>query len=57
MTQDNYRTICAILGLSLGLGIMFASGWGGMIPGAIFGAGGAVTGGIIGEKLFARSQR
>jgi outer membrane lipoprotein SlyB len=57
MSEDNYRTICSVLGLVIGLGIMFASGWGGMIPGAIFGAGGAVAGGIIGEKLFARKHR
>jgi len=57
MTEDNYRTLCSILGLLIGLGIMFTAGWGGMIPGAIFGAGGAVAGGIVGEKLFARKQR
>ncbi|MGB7348158.1 MAG: hypothetical protein WBD20_28295 [Pirellulaceae bacterium] len=57
MTEDNYRTICSITGLAIGMGIMFASGWAGMIPGAIFGAGGAVAGGIVGEKLFARKQR
>ncbi|NND97785.1 MAG: hypothetical protein HKN47_10705 [Pirellulaceae bacterium] len=57
MSEDNYRTICSIIGLVVGLAIMFAAGWGGMIPGAIFGAGGAVTGGIIGEKLYRRKQK
>ncbi len=53
MSKDTYRSIGAILGLCLGLGLMIAIGWGGMIPGAVFGAGGAVAGGISGEKVFA----
>ncbi len=57
MTEDNYRTIGAVTGVTLGLVLMYCIGWGGMIPGAIFGAGGAVAGGIVGEKLYARKQR
>ena len=57
MSEDTYRMICSLCGIVLGLGIMFAAGFAGMIPGAIFGAGGAVAGGIVGEKLHARSKR
>ena len=57
MTRDASRSIGAISGLCLGLAVMFAAGIGGMIPGAIFGAGGAVVGGITGEKLFAWFQQ
>lgn len=53
MSTDNYRSIGAISGLAIGLGLMFAMGLGGMIPGAVFGAGGAVLGGITGERIFA----
>ena len=56
MTQDNYRTIFAIAGLAIGLGIMLALKFGGMIPGALFGAGGAVVGGIIGERFYAKKR-
>ena len=54
MTEDAYRSTCAILGLILGIGLMMLGGYGGMIPGAIFGAGGAVVGGIIGERIYRR---
>lgn len=57
MTEDASRSVGAIAGLCLGLAIMFALGLGGMIPGALFGAGGAVAGGIIGEKVFAWLHR
>ena len=57
MTEDSSRSVGAIIGLVLGLGLMFLIGFGGMIPGAIFGAGGAVAGGITGEKLYAKSRR
>ena len=53
MSKDNYRSIGAIVGLGIGLVLMFALELGGMIPGAVFGAGGAVLGGISGEKVFA----
>lgn len=56
MTQDAYRSIGAIAGLAIGLGLMFAFGFGGMIPGFLFGAGGAVVGGISGEKVHGRRQ-
>ena len=53
MSVDNYRTICSIAGLSIGIIIMVVSGMSGLIPGFIFGAGGAVLGGIVGEKIHA----
>lgn len=56
MNEDSFRMIGAILGLAIGLLIMFALGIGGMVPGALFGAGGAVTGGICGEKVFASTR-
>lgn len=52
MTRENYRSIGAIIGLATGLLLMVGIGLGGMIPGALFGAGGAVFGGISGERLF-----
>ena len=57
MTEDAHRSTCAILGLVLGLGLMMLGGYQGMIAGAIFGAGGAVAGGIAGEKIYARRNR
>tara|TARA_R110002049_G_scaffold2750_8_gene22295 strand:+ start:254417 stop:254587 length:171 start_codon:yes stop_codon:yes gene_type:complete len=54
MTQDGFRSIGAIAGLVIGLALMFALDFGGMIPGFLFGAGGAVIGGISGEKVFSR---
>lgn len=57
MTEGAARSICAILGLGLGLAVMVAAGVQGMIAGAVFGAGGAVLGGITGEKLYAWLQQ
>ncbi|QEG43233.1 hypothetical protein [Roseimaritima ulvae] len=57
MSEQNYRTIGSLCGLALGLAMMWALGIGGMIPGALFGAGGAVLGGITGERLAARRPR
>lgn len=55
MSEQAYRSIFAILGLAVGLGLMMLLGLGGMIPGAIFGAGGAVLGGMTGEQIARRS--
>jgi outer membrane lipoprotein SlyB len=57
MTEESSRSVGAILGLVIGLGLMFLLGFGGMIPGALFGAGGAVAGGVTGEKVFAWMKR
>ncbi|MEM9586187.1 MAG: hypothetical protein AAGA03_02805 [Planctomycetota bacterium] len=54
MSRENYRTVGAIAGLLIGLGLMWITGVSGMIPGAIFGASGAVLGGISGEQMHAR---
>lgn len=54
MTEQSYRSIFAILGLAIGLGLMVLLGFGGMIPGAVFGAGGAVLGGMTGEQIARR---
>ena len=53
MSKDNYRSIGAIVGLVVGIGLMIASGQHSMLAGALFGAGGAVAGGISGEKVYA----
>lgn len=57
MNEQNYRTIGSLCGLALGLGMMWALNFGGMIPGAIFGAVGAVLGGMTGERLATRRPR
>ncbi|EMB16789.1 MULTISPECIES: hypothetical protein [Rhodopirellula] len=54
MSRDNYRTIGAIVGLALGIGVMFLFGMSGIVAGAAFGAGGCVIGGIAGEQIFDR---
>ncbi|KLU06593.1 putative signal peptide and transmembrane protein [Rhodopirellula islandica] len=54
MSRDNYRTVGAIVGLALGIGAMFLFGMSGIVPGAMFGAGGCVIGGIAGEQIFDR---
>ena len=54
MTKESYRSIGAITGLIVGMGLMYAFSPGGMISGFIFGAGGAVIGGICGEMIYAK---
>ncbi|MCA9138575.1 MAG: hypothetical protein KDB00_17510 [Planctomycetales bacterium] len=51
MSRDNYRSIGAITGLALGITLMISLGKHGVIPGAIFGAGGALAGGVLGERI------
>jgi hypothetical protein len=53
MSEQSYRSIGSIIGLALGIGLMLALGFSGIIPGAVFGAGGCVLGGIAAEKLYA----
>ncbi|TWT73887.1 hypothetical protein [Allorhodopirellula solitaria] len=55
--RDTYRSVGAIVGLALGLALMWLLGLGGMVPAAIFGAGGAVIGGMSGERLADRGGR
>ncbi len=52
MSRDNYRSIGAISGFLVGVGLMVLLGFAGsLIAGFIFGAGGAVAGGIAGERI------
>jgi len=53
MSQDGYRRVGAITGLVVLLIVMRISGQSGIIAGALFGASGAVLGGIIGERIHA----
>jgi hypothetical protein len=55
MTEETCRRIGAVCGLSLGILLMWSLGFGGLIPGFVFGAGGAVAGGMVGES-FGRSK-
>lgn len=57
MTEQNYRSIGAIVGLSAGIGLMVLLGYSGIVASALFGAGGCVSGAIVAEKLYARNRR
>jgi hypothetical protein len=61
MSKENYRTIGAVIGLTLGIALTIAVrivfGHSSMISGALFGAGGAVAGGISGEQVHAWRRR
>ncbi len=57
MNKDRYRTIGALLGLAAGVGLMRVIGIAGIIPAAVFWAGGCVAGAIAAEKLYAWNQR
>jgi outer membrane lipoprotein SlyB len=57
MTRETYRRIGAIAGLTIGLLITIAIGYGGqLIPGAILGAGGCVLGAVIAERMHPGSR-
>jgi len=53
MRRESYRSIGAIIGLAVGFALMKLVGQSGVMPGAIFGAGGALAGGIVGERVHA----
>ncbi len=57
MNKDHYRTIGALLGLVAGVGLMRGVGISGIIPAAVFWAGGCVVGAIAAEKFYAWNQR
>ncbi len=57
MSREGYRSVGAILGLGLGIALMTLLGQSGVLPGAIFGAGGALAGGILGEKTHGLRNR
>lgn len=49
--RERNRSLGAIIGLSIGLLLMWALGLGGVLYGFVFGAGGAVVGGITAERF------
>jgi hypothetical protein len=51
MNEQAYRSIFAIIGLGVGMVLMIVLGLQGLLGGAIFGAGGAVLGGMLGERI------
>jgi outer membrane lipoprotein SlyB len=51
MNRETFRSIGAISGLALGIILMFSLGMNGLVAAAIFGAGGTVIGGMIGERI------
>lgn len=57
MSEQTYRTIGSLLGLAIGIVLMFALGFRGIVPSALFGAGGCVAGAIAAEKLYASSRK
>ncbi|MCO8120314.1 hypothetical protein NHH03_01100 [Stieleria sp. TO1_6] len=57
MSRESFRSIGAVLGLVLGILVMWLAGQRGVLPGAIFGAGGALAGGVIGERIHAFRHR
>ena len=57
MSRERYRSLGAIAGLAIGIVLMNLVGQSGVLPGAIFGAGGALLGGIIGERVHAMRNR
>lgn len=52
MTLQTYRSIGALIGLAIGIGVMLTLGIRGIIPSAIFGAGGCVAGGVTAEQIY-----
>lgn len=56
MKRETFRVIGAISGLLIGLMVMYLLGMGGLVPAAVFGAGGCVLGGISGEQIHDRSR-
>lgn len=51
MARDTARSLGAVTGLSLGFLIMWALGLTGLVAAFGFGAGGAVLGGMTGERI------
>lgn len=51
MNHETGRSLGALAGLASGTTLMWALGYGGVIPLFLFGAGGTLLGGIIGERL------
>jgi len=55
MRRETFRRIGALAGLASGIALMLAIGLQGLVPGAIFGAGGCVLGAICGEAYHAKT--
>ena len=60
--EDIYGRVGAVIGIAIGIGILLIIGRDTfkidpLIIGAIFGAGGAVTGGMLGETLYEMKNR
>ncbi len=51
MSREAGRSIGALAGLAIGAAMMWALGYGGVIPLFLFGAGGTMVGGMIGERM------
>jgi hypothetical protein len=49
--RDLGRSIGALTGLAIGVLLMWIFGYSGVLYGFLFGAGGAVAGGMTGERL------
>jgi len=49
--RDRKRSLGAIAGLVAGISLMWMLGLGGVFYGFVFGAGGSVIGGMIGERF------
>lgn len=56
MSRERYRSLGAITGLVIGLALMAALTGGGLVLAAVFGAGGAVSGGMLGERIYDRNH-
>ena len=52
ITRETFRSIGAITGLVVGFTVMKLIGQGGVLAGLVFGAGGALIGGIVGEQIY-----
>jgi hypothetical protein len=57
MSEQAMRSLFAVLGLAVVMGLMVFMGRGGLIWGFVYGAGGAVLGGMLGETLARRGGR
>ncbi len=57
MSEEIYRSVGSIVGLVLGIVLMRSLGFGGIVSGALYGAGGCVAGAVLAEKLYAWKGR
>lgn len=57
MSRDAGRSIGALIGLSIGVLVMWWLGYAGVMPLFLFGASGAIAGGITGERMVGGIRR